>query len=335
MPPANFSNPGYEKDTSLDEFEGKHTYFSSTDIRKGANVHAGANIELIQEFPQEKRKTLIAIFATICTIVINDISNVLTHQKVPDRNLHPPLPDITLDNVTKIRWLNDVADILATLSLITILSTIVLHRHGWIVCRRIFLILALLYCLRSVTMYVTVLPLANNHDICSPKMNDSLTAGQKFISIMGEVVQLLGSAGMRITGKRKMCGDYIFSGHTIILMMGNLVVCEYIPKRCHFIQWTTSIIAWVGMICLVVSHGHYTIDVLVGYFITTRLFWIYHTMCYNSELKTKSSMNPLSNVWWFSGFRYFESNVSGKLPEEYRVSSLRTAIQEFVASFTR
>lgn len=50
----------------------------------------------------------------------------------------------------------------------------------------------------------------------------------------------------------------------------------------HWISWVT---AWVGMICLLVSHGHYTVDVLIAYFATTRLFWMYHTFSNNAELQ--------------------------------------------------
>lgn len=81
------------------------------------------------KFPKEKRKTFLAFLAMVFGFIINDIAIVLTHQKIPDKSLHPPLPDLALDNITKIRWLNDVADILVILSIVMSAVIITLHRH--------------------------------------------------------------------------------------------------------------------------------------------------------------------------------------------------------------
>ena len=36
---------------------------------------------------------------------------------------------------------------------------------------------------------------------------------------------------------------------------------------------------------VLVARGHYTVDVLIAYYVTTRLFWIYHTLANSAALK--------------------------------------------------
>lgn len=36
---------------------------------------------------------------------------------------------------------------------------------------------------------------------------------------------------------------------------------------------------------VLVAHGHYTVDVLIAYYVTTRLWYIYHTLASNPNLK--------------------------------------------------
>lgn len=50
------------------------------------------------------------------------------------------------------------------------------------------------------------------------------------------------------------------------------------PKRFWWYHWACWLLCAVGIFCILLAHDHYTIDVVVAYFITTRLFWWYHTM---------------------------------------------------------
>ena len=43
----------------------------------------------------------------------------------------------------------------------------------------------------------------------------------------------------------------------------------------HWICWLLSA---SGVICILVAHDHYSIDVVIGYIACTRTFWWYHTM---------------------------------------------------------
>lgn len=95
----------------------------------------------------------------------------------------------------------------------------------FIVVRRIFLLMGLLYLMRSITMYVTVLPVASKTYYCSPKANNTSP-----LLVTKRVLQLISGFGLSINGKHTYCGDYIYSGHTVVLVLSYLIIkeCEYI-----------------------------------------------------------------------------------------------------------
>lgn len=92
--------------------------------------------------------------------------------------------------------------------------------------RRIFLMMSILYFLRSITMYVTVLPVSSTTYFCSPKLSNSTTP----LIIAKRAFQLMSGFGLSINGKHTFCGDYIYSGHTVMLVLGYLTIseCEFL-----------------------------------------------------------------------------------------------------------
>ena len=115
----------------------------------------------------------------------------------------------------------------------------------WIVFRRVFIILGLLYLMRSITMFVTVLPVASTTYYCSPRSNHT-TLNIVFLRVW----QLASGFGMSINGKHTFCGDYIYSGHTMIFTMGYLIV-----KECKYWSYeeknTMSLLVFVACKCYV------------------------------------------------------------------------------------
>ena len=99
----------------------------------------------------------------------------------------------------------------------------------FIVLRRIFLLVGIHYYYRALTMYVTALPKPNEQYQCAPKTGNDTTP---FI-IFQRVLKLLSGMGLSINGKHVYCGDYIYSGHTMTLIMTYLVIkeCEYSKKK--------------------------------------------------------------------------------------------------------
>ncbi|VVC37867.1 Hypothetical protein CINCED_3A020211 [Cinara cedri] len=262
--------------------------------------------------PQEKFKTFIALLLLIVNFLITTTSLAVVHERVPDRSLYKPLPDTFLDAVPARDWALDVSELVIIISTNLSLLVIVSHKYRFIVLRRLMFMLSLLYLLRSITMFVTVLPTASTTYYCSPKANSTSP-----VLIARRVFQLVSGFGLSINGKHTFCGDYMYSGHTTILVMSYLIITEYSPRRWYILHWVSWLMAAVGVLMVLIAHGHYTIDVIIAYLVTTRLFWIYHTLANNVYLKHSSSNNYLSRSWWFWIFRYFEENINGPIPRQY------------------
>nr|CAD7432399.1 unnamed protein product [Timema monikensis] len=239
-------------------------------------------------FPKEKWKTFIAFLILVVNFILTTASLSLVHERVPDREKYAPLPDIVLDNVNAMDWALDVSEILIMIATFSSLVVLIFHKHRFIVMRRVFLLLSLLYLMRSITMYVTVLPVASKTYYCSPKLNSTST-----LVVVKRVWQLISGFGLSINGQHTYCGDYIYSGHTVILVLSYLIIseCEHLkininsPRRCFPFHWASWCLSTTGVIMVLIAHGHYTVDILIAYYVTTTLFWAYHTMANNSHLK--------------------------------------------------
>lgn len=128
-------------------------------------------------------------------------------------------------------------------------------------------------------------------------------------------LQLVSGGGLQINGKHTFCGDYIYSGHTLVLVMTYLVVKECKKKTQHFyvlkkkssnkcflldsprrywhLHWIVWLVSSTGIFCILISRGHYTIDVLIAYYITTRVFWLYHTLANTPSLQVQKYFSVL------------------------------------------
>ncbi|KDD72179.1 hypothetical protein H632_c3744p0, partial [Helicosporidium sp. ATCC 50920] len=83
------------------------------------------------------------------------------------------------------------------------------------------------------------------------------------------------------------CGDLIFSSHTTFVLVGCLTYTEYGSRR------ACKLIAWVGVavlsLCIVASHKHYSVDVVVAWYTVPLVF---HTM-----LRRWTTKRPLQEHW--------------------------------------
>lgn len=74
-----------------------------------------------------------------------------------------------------------------------------------------------------------------------------------------------------------------------------------------------------GIFFILAAHEHYSIDVFVAFYITSRLFLYYHTLANNQALMQRDSNRTKI---WFPLFSFFESSVDGIVPNEYESPSV-------------
>lgn len=86
--------------------------------------------------------------------------------------------------------------------------------------------MGVLYLFRAICMISTVLPIANHNYYCSPQLFNTsdprtvqMSTGEYTAIIFSRVFHMLTGFGLSINGKHNYCGDYLYSGHTVILTL--------------------------------------------------------------------------------------------------------------------
>lgn len=267
-----------------------------------------------ERYPTEKWKTFLSFLLLVFSFILTTVSLSITHDRLPDRAIYGPLPDIVLDNVTAQDWALDISEIMIMIVLYSSILIIIFHKYRFIVLRRLCQLISILYLMRAITMFVTVLPPPSKTYFCSPKANET-----SVYLVAKRSIKLIAGMGLSINGQHVYCGDYIFSGHTVMLVLGYLVISEYTPKRLFVLHWLAWINAIIGVVMLMLAHGHYTIDVITAYYVTTRLFWTYHGIINSNSYTTqhRTYNKYLTRDFWFPLLQYFERNVRGPLPKQF------------------
>merc|ERR1719370_1653140 len=282
-----------------------------------------------RRIPGEPLKTLLSAIFLGTGFLATTASLAFTHERVPETE---PLPDLFLDHVKYQEWGLDVSEMILMANTFLAGFIIMLHSHRTIILRRIWLILGLLYYYRALTMCVTVLPKADKTYTCMPKTPQNETTAYMYVE---RVLTIISGGGLSINGKHVYCGDYIFSGHTMTLTMGYLAIKQYSPRRFVLLHWISFLISLCGVIFLLLARGHYTIDVILAYYVTSRIWWLYHTLAHNQQLKSRGEHNFLDNMCWWHVFRFFESKIRGPLPRKYSLPIPKPIKRFFRINFRR
>lgn len=65
----------------------------------------------------------------VANFILTTTSLALVHERVPDKDKDPPLPDVFHDNVPAITWTLDISEIIIMISVNITIIVIILHQH--------------------------------------------------------------------------------------------------------------------------------------------------------------------------------------------------------------
>lgn len=106
---------------------------------------------------------------------------------------------------------------------------IFLHKERIIILRRVFLLAGILYGLRAIVLAVTFIPSAheNRDEMCLPQMHRISFFTKEFIH---RFVTYVSTLGLTSRQEKVLCGDLMFSGHTLTLTIMYFVQLQYTPR---------------------------------------------------------------------------------------------------------
>ncbi|GMR32515.1 hypothetical protein PMAYCL1PPCAC_02710 [Pristionchus mayeri] len=252
-------------------------------------------------------KLAIAFSYCLLSLLITAFVMVLVHDRVPDMKMYPPLPDIVLDNLPLIPWAFQMCELIGVVLCAVWFIILFFHKHRVVIARRMFSLVGTVFLLRCITMMITSLSVPGVHLECRAKNHGSLW--EKMV----EAYHIWSNFGMSIQGVRS-CGDYMFSGHTTAITLLNHFITEYTPSSWSFLHTTTWVLNLFGVFFILAGHEHYSIDVFVAFYISSRMFLYYHTYAYNHANLTRN--DDRMRLWFPLGW-FFEAGSIGRVPDEF------------------
>ncbi|KAJ1953339.1 hypothetical protein GGI12_006034, partial [Dipsacomyces acuminosporus] len=168
------------------------------------------------------------------------------------------LPDVFFDFIGYVDklWMTDMFDVLMFVPTVLLVLS---HERPWRVISRLGLAWTLASLIRITTVAITSVP--------DPRPTCEYVVGNVFS-----------------TFTLHRCGDAIYSGHTLIFVICSMVWASFAPKNWIGRIGTTLMfgIAIAGSLVVIANRAHYTIDVLLAWYIApgswyvVAWFWYWH-----------------------------------------------------------
>lgn len=135
------------------------------------SFETSANNCPIRNHRGEKRKTLVSVIYLFLTCLWTSFMLTVVHDRVPDMQKYPPLPDIILDNVPLIPWAFFATELIGLALVTMFLLLLVFHKYRMIIFRRMCSLGGTIFILRSITMLITSLSVPGVHIQCSSQVH--------------------------------------------------------------------------------------------------------------------------------------------------------------------
>jgi len=229
----------------------------------------------------------------VVSILFMDWVNTYAYERVPEAL--PPLPDLGFDYLPKPDWSVYPVDIITIgLCLSGIIIGFKNRRLGMQPVRRLFAVYCMLMNMRACTIIVTTLPICYSHGPCR----------EGHIPLRSRIMTTLAYAfalGFKVPGVVQ-CGDYIFSGHTTFIWLLVLHL-SYSGRLNSFGILFVNLVGLFGSLCIVAWRNHYTIDVLLAFFIT-QVTWRFYFAKLDLLHLTRSPSSSLDHIiFWLEQLR--------------------------------
>ncbi|EJW87287.1 hypothetical protein WUBG_01804 [Wuchereria bancrofti] len=259
------------------------------------------NIQIDKIFKSKRGPTFFATILLVLAWFANELALAWVHDRIP-RNDVRPLPDLWFSLFPEITNSILVTELIMITLLVALFIVMFCHQYRWIVIRRVFFCAALCYTFRAFCIVIFQVPVPSEKTYCAPKSNGSLNI------IISRVLRTFWSVGIEQLRPRELCGDLIVSGHTISLFIAALALKQYCPKKLFCLAELCYCATFVAITCILLARKHYTIDVVLAYCLTTRIFWTYHSLSYSYHQGDFDQI-PLNQSIWAFMVPYLEADA--------------------------
>uniref|UniRef100_A0A8R1E303 PAP2_C domain-containing protein n=1 Tax=Caenorhabditis japonica TaxID=281687 RepID=A0A8R1E303_CAEJA len=265
----------------------KRRGISAVIAARGAATTADDDDRPVQRRSSEWIKAVFLFFYLFIAGVSNWAVIAYTHDFVP----REPLPDVIFSLVEEQRWASSLGDFCVALCIVLLAALLVIHQHRGTILKRVVFCAATLYAMRSITLAVTQLPSAYTEN--ASRCRDRVTP--RFSVFLSRLIEQTIRIGFQ-SKDSMLCGDLLFSGHSLVMVTCSLAIAYYLPRSIKPLQWIAHISCAIGMICMIISRTHYTIDVIIAYWLSNMVFRLYHAFC---ELDVcMERQKSILNSWW-------------------------------------